>query len=79
MLGEAIGKKMLESPEMQEALITIRAELSPHLSHDSDTLQRGNAVDRKNPSGQTSGNGVGVLDAGGLGDQEKTSGPASTP
>ena len=33
LLGEAIGKKMLESPEMQEALKTIREELAPHLNH----------------------------------------------
>lgn len=31
MLGEAIAKKMLESPAMQEALNTIRSEVGPHL------------------------------------------------
>ncbi len=35
MLGEAIGKRMLESPAMQDALKTIRAEIQPHLKHDS--------------------------------------------
>jgi acid phosphatase (class A) len=31
-LGEAIGKKMLESPAMQDALKTIRSEISPRLN-----------------------------------------------
>jgi len=31
MLGEAIAKKMLESPAMQDALRTIRDEVGPHL------------------------------------------------
>lgn len=30
LLGEAIGRKIAESPEMQEALKTIRAELQPY-------------------------------------------------
>lgn len=32
LIGEAIGKKMLESPEMTQALTTIRDELAPHLT-----------------------------------------------
>lgn len=34
LLGAAIGRKMLESPEMQEALKTIRAEIQPHLERE---------------------------------------------
>jgi acid phosphatase (class A) len=37
MLGEAIGKKMLESPDMQAALQTIREEIAPHLTATKQT------------------------------------------
>jgi len=46
MLGEAIGKQMLASPEMQEALKTIRAEIGPHLKLESP----GNGAAQKNPA-----------------------------
>ncbi|HEX4264630.1 MAG TPA: phosphatase PAP2 family protein [Verrucomicrobiae bacterium] len=32
MLGEAIAKKMLESPDMQQALKAMREEIAPHLA-----------------------------------------------
>lgn len=45
ILGEAIGRKMLESPEMQEALQTIRAEIRPYMKHESPS----NGSEQKNP------------------------------
>lgn len=41
LLGEAIGRKMLESPEMQAALKTIRAELQPYLNREAPTHHPG--------------------------------------
>ena len=37
MLGEAIGKAMLKSPEMQAALKTMREEITPHLKKTIET------------------------------------------
>jgi acid phosphatase (class A) len=39
MLGEAIAKKMLESPEMQQALKKMREEITPHLHTSSDPVK----------------------------------------
>lgn len=47
MLGEAIGRKMLESPKMQEALKTIRAEVRPHMQGESQINSP--AQSQKNP------------------------------
>jgi acid phosphatase (class A) len=39
MLGEAIAKKMLESPHMQEALKKMREEIAPHLHTSSESVK----------------------------------------
>jgi len=45
MLGQAIGRKMLKSQEMQEALQTIRAEIRPYMKHESSRK----SSERENP------------------------------
>lgn len=45
LIGEAIGKKMLESPEMSKALSAIREELAPHLTE----IQQREPLNAPNP------------------------------
>jgi acid phosphatase (class A) len=52
MLGEAIAKKMLESPAMQEALNTIRNEIAPYLAPSKLTRQeKGASINQAVPQG----------------------------